>query len=709
MLFQKLEICNFQCFYQNNVVEFPDLDAGESSLILVLGPNSAGKSTIIRSLKFLFYGDLLGHNDEDAFKLVNDRHRATAKGDRIEGSVRATVLKGEEKITFQRTIQIVRSGGSWRYDACMLHEVKRDARRGDVFHEDQGSIAREIERVVPHSLFDYFYFAGEEIAGTLLGGASSSVASGIETLLHLDDWDTAIKTIQAIQRKFEGQRDQAGALNEQYLEAERALSFSKNQLKEREASLKKCQQRKTELDGRSQMLSDQLKQLATGTPHEKLAQQHREAQARILAAEADLTGVNDALAREVGRSAGLPFLAKAFPVARKLLEQMHEENLLPADFSVDFVDHMLERKKCICERSLDPKADSKACAAVVAYRERSLSSQMNSALQSLLKHLNPTNKKAYGAQISTAVFDLGQLLDQRNELLIEQKTAQAEESNAARKLAEAKVDEIQRVARAFRECKEEAEKCAGQMKEDDIAIRNQTRRREEAQKVVDKLRPKAATPELTRIQKCLEIAENLERLIEDSRDVLEKSFRETMQRSVSEYYDKHMTDGSRAHIDAATLLPFVKTSTGESRTMAALGGGQKQLLALAHIFSLCQLRRTLHEQLVQIGIGVGHLDDQSFFLDSIFAPTDKEYGAQAAGLLLQKAHQIVLLLASQQWHEGIRPVVEPAVSKVYRLHVHTANPDTNPKEYQMPYKKTMIQTLTKIQDGCSYTKLEEVK
>src|SRR5262249_54038686 len=121
-----------------------------------------------------------------------------------------------------------------------------------------------------------------------------------------------------------------------------------------------------------------------------------------------------------------------------------------------------------------------------------------------------------------------------------------------------------------------------------------------------------------------ERANELQKLIEQSLEHLKGSFHQVLQESVCKYYDPNVTDSSSAIIDQNSLLPLIQRN---GDVLHSLGGGQRQLLVLAHIISLAELRRNLHTQLDAIGIKTGKLDDQSFFLDSVFAPCDEVYAA----------------------------------------------------------------------------------
>jgi hypothetical protein len=95
---------------------------------------------------------------------------------------------------------------------------------------------------------------------------------------------------------------------------------------------------------------------------------------------------------------------------------------------------------------------------------------------------------------------------------------------------------------------------------------------------------------------------------------------------------------------------------------------------------------------------MGKLDDQSFFLDSIFAPTDENYSRKIAAFLPGKAHQIVLLLASQQWQEWTRESLEPAATAAYYIQLHSPNP---PEGADMNFRGKTILSYKQLPKGSS--------
>ena len=77
MIFERLTLHNFQRYGGTNTIQFPDPE--ETSLVVVLAPNNAGKTTILRAIDFLFYGSLCGESTETSWKLVTDIVRDETK------------------------------------------------------------------------------------------------------------------------------------------------------------------------------------------------------------------------------------------------------------------------------------------------------------------------------------------------------------------------------------------------------------------------------------------------------------------------------------------------------------------------------------------------------------------------------------------------------------------------------------------------------
>jgi hypothetical protein len=74
--------------------------------------------------------------------------------------------------------------------------------------------------------------------------------------------------------------------------------------------------------------------------------------------------------------------------------------------------------------------------------------------------------------------------------------------------------------------------------------------------------------------------------------------------------------------------------------------------------------------MVEIGIGLGKVDDQSFFLDSPFTHMTDHYAHAIARFLRGNARQVVLLMARHQWNL-VQEIIEPEMERVYAFEFRT--------------------------------------
>jgi hypothetical protein len=109
VLFDRLCLHNFQRYAGTFEIEFPDPEK-HSSLVVVLAPNNTGKTTLIRALRFLFYGEMTSTQNDDspsarrsqgpttevnAWDMVNDLTRDGAGiGENVQAWVEARLRIG---------------------------------------------------------------------------------------------------------------------------------------------------------------------------------------------------------------------------------------------------------------------------------------------------------------------------------------------------------------------------------------------------------------------------------------------------------------------------------------------------------------------------------------------------------------------------------------------------------------------------------------
>ncbi len=708
MLFRELIFKDFLVFKGENRITFPPPDKIESSLVLVLAPNSGGKTTIIRGLEFLLYGRMRREMPATLDGLINKSYVKLARiNSLMEAWVQAKIEIAGEVVTIRRRIETRRTPSP--SEARVVLEQTVHSLKGDIFKIDEGRIQRTLDHLVPQSLFDYFYFQGETLAQQLVqGGGDQAIPEGLATLLHEDKWEDAIQSVDKVRRKLSSEIQELTAANVEYQKKDSAREQVKERIRTVQAAIKDYQDQETQAQIDYDNAEEQIRALGTEHAHQTITAELNRKRAEAKAAEVKFTQIEGKISTVVAESKGLPFYEDAFEPALKHLEQMKQENLLPADVSDGFVSRLLSGSHCICGRPLTPDAEFLAeRSRIEEYRKRTLAVDLNAGLLLLLNQLDHKIRQNLHLQIDTIREEGRSLLDDRSQTIMRQHDLVEDIKDLEEKRGKSNIDAIVKQQAKQRDAQQRLNHAVGEMKELAIQVRNLEAQEKQLKRELDDMGRHSAGPHILKLNAMRERASNLQLLIEQSLSLLKSSFHTMLQRSVAKYYNPKANDNSQAFIDPKTLLPSIRRN---GKALHVLGGGQRQMLVLAHIISLAELRRDLHTQLDELGIKTGKLDDQSFFLDSIFAPCDRAYARDVAAFLPGKARQMVLLVAQQQWYEQIQSEIEPHVNKVFVMRLHSNNQDRPAEEYVFPFKKHRLNLFTKIPvDEEPYSVIEEVK
>jgi len=695
MTIQTLSFCNFLRFFEESQLALEYENSGGSSLTLALAPNDAGKTSVMRGLEFLFYGEVEGKSGEVTLAdLVNNEAFRLAKGKSVSGYVEARLQSGDQSIAVRREICVAPGSGNQRrlINQSLLHLVGSEGRerwRPD----DGGVIAHKLQRLVPRSLFDYFFFKGEELANALIEKQDPKIKEGLTELLHEDDWEAAISDLEALIRKLNSECKEASGKDDAL---ESALEKFTN-AEERENKLKKDLERaEKQYHLAEEEVGNLTRQIAesVGKVDEAAAKQLAKTQVELRNHNQRLDAAEQGLLSSIGATRGLPFLKKAFHPVREILGDLREQNLLPADVSEGFIGRVLEKGVCMC--GCDLSKGSKHRAEVEKFRAYSLSAELNNDLFNLYNLLEADSAKGFENDIEQNLKSL----DKSVEFIADERST---------------IKKLETEERALKSRVDEAaqKRCNDLLMEQHKAIRNQTEQRANVQEI--RMRLQGATNHKEQLRKELnsarlktkhkgnekvfelrDLASSVLEVLEAGLQGLKGSLHEPLENTVSDLYDPVAKDGSEAKISPSTLLPYIQKA-GKRATF--LGGGQKQVLCLSYIIALAQLRRDLNDSLRALKIMVPKADDQIFVMDSIFGQCEPEYQEAICKFLPRKSGQTLLLLARQQWSETVRESLEKQVSSLYGFEYQSPNSGYDETKHQFPFRQKNHRLLRQAKDG----------
>lgn len=231
MIINSITLKNFRSYEDETTFSFtPNND---KNIVLIGGENGAGKSTLFEAIKLCIYGPTtygyLGHNHNYLTKIKNNINDNAFKNEDIESSIGLS-------LSFKEGTQIKEYylNRSWNYSKHKLHEEFKVYLNDEELNEDDKLFFdKYLKSVLPPSLFDFFFFDGEELTDFFVGKSSSSnLKEAVLELFNYDTFEVLKKQLLSYQRAQSKSNMKLDEAQEKFDEASLAVSTINNAIKE---------------------------------------------------------------------------------------------------------------------------------------------------------------------------------------------------------------------------------------------------------------------------------------------------------------------------------------------------------------------------------------------------------------------------------------------------------------------------------------------
>lgn len=227
MIINSITLKNFKSYEDKTTINLRP--AANKNIVLIGGENGAGKSTLFEAIKVCIYG-------ATAFGYVGQNYYYTEK---IKGMIcnNAYLSKNIETyvkldISFEQGMEelnytLVRK---WNYSNHKLHEtfavyLGEKELHGEDFHYFEEYLKSEL----PPSMFDFFFFDGEELNSMFTGqNSSSGLKQAVLQLLNYNSFELLRKQLLHYSRENEKNSDALKAAQENYDLCSKELTEAKN-------------------------------------------------------------------------------------------------------------------------------------------------------------------------------------------------------------------------------------------------------------------------------------------------------------------------------------------------------------------------------------------------------------------------------------------------------------------------------------------------
>lgn len=655
--------------------------------------NNAGKTSLISALHFLFYG--CESEDELQNYFNTERKRVTGDNEEIETYVKAKIFSGSRTSTLTRMIKgYIRPGAKNKDTVKVLESHITEVRHGGISDEtlkDESVIQGRLNEIIPKELFDFFFFKGEELSTRLIEKKDTKIRTGLAKIIFEEQISDAIGSIEKVIKQYENEIARKSETSEEYAALQKRLDI----LNTSQDSLMLQLQNKTSLlEDAEKTYQEYDKEFAKC---ERKVGQNEKAKEAIYQIEKRLGLLNDNLRQEdarckelLGTKGWLFYISNALPAAKKVLNWMEKEVGIPPDYSEGLLSSIQKKEMCLCERPV--LKGSKEWETIVRLRNKCLNAKLNNDLYKLMGRLDKLSQIGFVFQRNKYVENI------------------EESSNKYYKLQETISDLEKGLENAIRQFDETADKQA----------RDKLRRREDARgnkealgREVEQIRlyldqakndieklsqqlkkTRSHDAEIELLAEGKKIAWNMKNVLRRFGEEIKNNFYSNLRESVSCIYDEIVTDGSRAEIDIESLLPVIVRDNQQGLQQ---GGGQKQVLVIAYIIALAELRKKINNEFSGL-FGLRELEDQCFFMDSVFAPMEDVYRGYTAAALPGKMKQLILLLSQEQWQGKVSKQMNNSADEAFMFLLHT-NKREDLQDTQIDFKGKKIEMTKVIEKG----------
>ena len=700
MIFESLTLHNFQRYGGSSTIHFPP--AENRSLVLLLAPNNTGKTTILRALDFLFYGSLSSETSATCWKLITEVEREkVAPGAEISAWVEGVIrFANNEVVTLRRLIKAkLSASGEWQAFGPKLYFKKNSA-----FVADQEDYYQsKIDNVVPKNLFSWFYFQGEPADGKIGTGNHPGLLEPLKKVIQLRRWSDARANVAEILKSLKLEEAKAAGANKDYLDKRRKHDIIKKNYDENRNELTQCHSDLAILNEKYRALEREREQVSQqALESQELFKKQSAQQQLVTQAKNSIDSADQEIRRLLKERMGIPLLQSAFDCADKHLSELRARNLLPADVSKGFIERLIKSRQCVCGSCID---DAKL-AELQQYLGQTLAAQTNRDLVALADSLDGGSESWMRQKAKTFQNAQAKLVGLKADACKKLSNAEDILDNIKSKIQQSAIEQFVKLSKEVNIIQQEISINERQQRSLETIIKQQHDLLGELTNDLKKAQPKKGDGELAKTAQAIQVAENLQTALHEGEAKFKESVHQTLQSRLSHYFGV-ATSGNVAWVDRDSFLPTMKDRNGY--IVRNPGGGEQQVLNLAFVVALVELRNVVNTELRSAGLGTSLLGDQSFFLDSPFTSADPNFMLAIAKFLPGKTSQMMLLLAKQNWTDAVRAALEPRIEMAYGTTLHTSVEPEDPEAFVFRWKKKEHKLISKLPAGeTSYSTFQQL-
>lgn len=554
-------------------------------------------------------------------------------------------------------------------------------------------VADVIGRVLPVDLHTYFFFDGERIERIVQPNESeqADIENATKKLLGIEILERAEKHLNYAKQHFEKELREIGDPQTQELidkitDSDNKLTANKNRALEIARNIEAFRNQKSETEARYRQLNEV-----------KTIQQRRDDLTEDLQKrKASLELARQELATHLNGRAYQVFLGEAITAYKDMVETLRSKGELPAGIKRQFVEDLLEKQRCICNRSLSLTEAPDALRAVEDWK-----------MKAGLADVEETAIRMSGEvkQIEQGVPEFWRLLDQyevkRSSDRQEISRIELELDEISEKLRNSPKEEVALLEKKLIDLDGRINVLLGELADKKHENQHLESILNELNKNLDTFRVNEERQILAQRRRAATF-EALAR-IRESCNLFEISFRLKLIQKIRELFGKISFKPFTPDFIDKYSLGLIESAGGASQRVPA-GQGESQILSLCFIGAMIAIAREHHAQKERLP----GPDSSSYplVMDSPFGSLGPTYRRQVADHISILADQVVVLVTNTQWRGEVEQSLSERVGKAYLFKYFT--PKEEFEKEVIDFRGHNYELISTSPNAFEYTEIVEV-
>ena len=646
MLLKSISYKDFRCFIGDMDKNHIDLCCSpEKNIIAILGDNTCGKSTIVQSLAWCFYG-IANYDNPEIYNKKIARDLPVRR--KTVPTVEVQFVHNEIEYTARRSQEFFKDEyGKMNSYGSKFSLVMRDRDTGETkpCGTTESEINRTMNSILPQELSPYFFFAGEKSNELTTKSLSSAVRNLMGTEAYLKMRDHMRGTTRGVSsRSVLGYYEEKQSSDNNY--AAKAEYEKKTNAEKKIDELSVRIEELIDNINHYQSKIDEINfKLREAEPTKQLQRERDNIAADMRREESELVKAQDRFLRDFNNNAVSLFITPLIDSANERLSQMDLSNKGIVGLEASAIKELLHKGRCVCDTDL--KEGTAAYKAVERWIEvlppKSVGVLVKQLQDQLISCSN--NSKGYVFDCISCYKSIQGTIQHIHELERREKDISEQIGKIGDVDTSKFEDDLQLYKQRLRDAQNE--------KESKIIERQRYETmRETAEARYNELISKAERDNMYATYYAY--AKKIYEWVNSSYERAEENIKFLIEQEVSKLFNAMYTGQRRVKIDSnynIVIDPPANT------------GGVKAIQYFAYVGGLVEVAKTImHSKNAEDVIG----EEYPLVLDAAFSHTDTTHTRSIAKELSTVTNQLVFAVMDKDWNH-VSEMVESKIARKYIL------------------------------------------